>query len=103
MVEDISPSYYAAGNYRIRFTVTGRGFDNLPSDVVGTISFYNDDPLRFRYETGPNFYCTIISKSNSEIVLAAAGAVEHSALYLGAILSNDRETIFWINETRPLP
>jgi hypothetical protein len=46
---------------------------------------------------------TIESRTDNEITFAAGEAAEHVPLYLGAILSADRSTVYWVNNTRPLP
>lgn len=46
----------------------------------------------------------IRTKTNTEMELELGTMVEHGmSNYLGAIVSNDRETIYWVNDTKPLP
>lgn len=87
----------------MEFTVKGQNFFLLPVDIVGTISNDNDNPLQWKDLTQKEYYCRLVSKSDNELVFSAQGSTGHSALYLGAICSNDRETIYWTNVSRPLP
>lgn len=103
MVTEIIPTYYAAGEYRHRYTLRGEGFDTLPDDVVAVPSTFNDIPLANRDTTNPDVYMTIESRTPTEIVFSAAGTTYHGMAYIGGILSNDRTEVYWENTTRPLP
>lgn len=87
----------------MEFIVAGSGFDLLPNDIVATYSISNDDPLTGRYHMSTLYYCQLIYKSDNELIFESSDAAAHSALYLGAILSSDREAIYWLNESKPLP
>lgn len=103
MVTEISPTYYAAGRYKLRFVLRGAGFDAIPDDAVAVPSQYNDRPLVNRNVTDPDVLMVIESRTENEIVFSAAREANLHEGYLGSILSNDRETIYWVNETKPLP
>lgn len=45
----------------------------------------------------------IEERSATAITFAAEEASDHSALSIGAIVSADRQTVYWINDTKPLP
>lgn len=100
---EIVPTYYAEGVYKHRYTLKGRGFEIIPDDAVAVPSPYNDVPITNRYSDDPNVIMTIESRTPTEIVFAAANAVQHNAAYIGGILTADRETVIWENTTQPLP
>ena len=82
----------------------GRGFDLIPDDAVGTISAHNDDPLESRNSSTPTQIFEITAKSDTEMVISQATAASHRVpTYVGAILSKDRNIVFWENDTAPLP
>jgi hypothetical protein len=46
----------------------------------------------------------ITNKSNREMALRQRNEYTHSSpSYLGAIVSQDRQTIYWVNRTKPIP
>lgn len=82
----------------------GVNFDQIPSDAVGVMSEFNNDPLNRKDTTSPIYVLNIVEKTGNRMILRAGGSADHSTpFYLGAILSADRETIYWVNETKPLP
>lgn len=83
--------------------MTGSDFELLPDDVVGILSNHNEDPLEGRYWMNDNAYCSVVSKSENEIKLAAERSSSHEELYLGAIVSKDRTIVYWQNDSAPLP
>lgn len=73
-------------------------------DAIGVVAFANDTPLQNRYTESETRITNVTSVTNNVVTLEQAA--EHSLAspyYLGAIVSQDRETIYWVNETRPLP
>lgn len=102
-MDTITPNYYAAGNFKVEYIVTGSGFSALPSNVIAVSSNDNDNPLVGRYQTNPDIYAVMIERTDTMVRFAANSNLGHSALYLGAIVSNDREHIFYLNTSRPLP
>lgn len=65
---------------------------------------YNDNPLQFRYTTEGTQMYGIDSKTDTLMEMSQVITSQHGLnVYLGAILSADRETIYWINDTEPLP
>ena len=103
MVTEIAPPYYAIGTYNLNFTLRGTGFDGLPDDVVAVPMIRNDFPLELRYNDRPWNVMTMTRNSSTEVTFGNDVTETHSAISIGAILSNNRETIYWVNETRPLP
>lgn len=104
MVDEITPTYYASGVEQPSYTLTGSGFDWLPSDALGIRATSNDNPLEFINSGSLSLY-DITEKSDTRIVLARQGGVGPigSRGYLGAIVSNDRNIIYWVNDSQPLP
>lgn len=100
---EIVPTYYAAGVYKHRYTLRGEGFDTLPSDTIAVPSPFNVTPLANLDSDDPNVIMTIESRTPTEIVFAAAEAVQHNAAYIGGIVSNDRQVVYWVNDSQPLP
>lgn len=76
----------------------------LPVDAVGIFAAANDAPLQFLNATTDPFLYEINRLSDSEVVAVCKSPTGgHGANYLGAIVSADRATVYWVNETEPLP
>lgn len=104
MVAEINPNYYAGGVLNTGFNLMGSDFDVIPSDAVGLYARYNDNPLEFRYSLSPSLLYSITEKTNEAMSLESNNSeTTHGKNYLGAIVSNDRSTIYWVNNTKPLP
>ena len=98
------PTYYAEGERPSTFVLQGRGFDNIPNDAVGVYSDNNDDPLQNKDTTVAYRLFDVIEKSSTLMVMGhQVSTTVASPVYLGAILSSDRQTVYWINESKPLP
>lgn len=73
----------------------------LPADAVAVPMSNNDNPLQYRTVSAA---MTIVERTDNEITFAVANEGQHSTAFsIGAILSNDREEVYWINTNRPLP
>lgn len=82
----------------------GRGFRFLPSDAIGVYSTRNGEPLYNRYsENLANIGNVVIDTGAKMSVVMDKVHSYGSAHYLGGIVSRDRETVYWVNETAPLP
>ena len=81
----------------------GRNFNQLPVDAIAVPMIKNDWPLELRYNTSAANVMTMTRMSDTEVIFQARDEREHNPASIGAILSNDREKIYWINDTRPLP
>ena len=104
MVETISPNYYAADNPSDVYNLIGSGFEELPNDAVGILAISNDDPLGQRYAQSESLlYAINVVDDNTMTATCNEPTVHSGPNYLGAILSADRETIYWVNNTKPLP
>lgn len=82
----------------------GLGFGHLPVDAVGIYSADNNDPLHNQYATEVYRTFRITERTDTMMVLVANQSfVVRDPVYLSAILSSDRETVYWVNNTKPLP
>lgn len=87
----------------LRFEMTGRYFSFLPEGAVVVASSDNDNPLQERYSTSPYYALPITVIDDNHLVAEGVIVRYSSPRYAGAILSADREGIFYVNDTRPLP
>lgn len=100
----ITPTYYAAGVANPEYTIEGLGFGLIPEDAVGIAAGSNDDPTRSINTTYAGNLYEITDRGAGTMRLTQIDHNAHgSDTYLGCIVSADRQTIFWINNTRPLP
>lgn len=82
----------------------GHGFENIPTHALGIVSTRNTEPLINIRSTSAAEIIPIKTKTPTEITLGQESVHTHgSSTYLGAIVSQDRETIYWVNDTAPLP
>lgn len=64
----------------------------------------NTNPLQYRNSVQPYQVFDIVEKTDTYLKVKQRSVAQHSSNnYLGGLLSNDRETIYWTNETNPLP
>lgn len=83
----------------------GLGFDNIPDDALGILATDNNNPLE-RLNTDVRDYLFNITSKNNELLSLhqSYDTAPHTVnSYLGAIVSNDRSEIYWVNRTNPLP
>lgn len=100
----IEPTYYAAGNVKGDFTLSGVNFSLIPQDAVGILSGNNEAPELQRYSQSSTWLTTIEVLDDTHLLATQDSARPHSTpVYLGMIVSADRQTVFWINHTAPLP
>lgn len=99
----MSPSYYAEGNHRPVFEVAGHGLLSIPWDAVGVISNDNNDPLIFKDRLDSFIYTVLTGRSNERLDFIQPENHYYTSFYLGAIVSADRQTVYWVNRSRPLP
>lgn len=107
MVDGTSPTYheghYAEPSY-YEFGVYGKGLNLLPDDCVGILATDNDNPLENIESTAADRLEVLVSKTyNSAVFRYASQHWVNANLYLGAIVSADRSTIYWTNTSKPLP
>lgn len=105
MVSSVSPDYYARGGQTGDFVVEGSGLLSIPSGAIAVYSTNNDAPLEHRYDREPFRVFRIAERTDTHIVFSPEEVLVglSSNVYLGAIMSYDGETIYWENDTRPLP
>lgn len=104
VVDEIQPNYYAANVVVDNYVVVGRGFNLIPMDAVGIFANSNPAPLEFIETSSPDLLFDISEKTNTRMVLVSRSPIAHvKDSFLGGIVSNDRQTVFWTNDTRPLP
>ena len=88
----------------MQYEVTGSGFNSMPAQIVGIAASDNNNPLRHRYENFPAFLLYPIERSDTRLVLEARNTEQYnSRYYLGGIVSEDRETLYFVNNSNPLP
>ena len=85
-------------------SLRGVGFNNIPTDAVGIVAIDNSLPLQYRTTESPRLLLTIAEKSDTRVLMTQDEEQSHSlSSYLGAIVSADRRTVYWVNDTSPLP
>ena len=86
------------------FNVRGKGFQLIPDDALGLFSNNNNVPLEHLDDNRNQYLYYIAERSANELsFLCGDPTTAHGANYLAAIVSNDRETIYWVNDSKPLP
>lgn len=86
------------------FNLNGENFDEIPNDAVAVVATNNEEPLQFRYSTSAGNVMHVAQKTNTAMLIQYDELqTTGNAVYLGAILSRDRSTIYWVNKTKPLP
>ena len=104
VVDTIAPTYYAAEVLAPSFVLEGIHFSQIPSDAVGVLARDNSEPLWNRYEQADTLLYGIVVEDDGNLRAIAKQTAYHPyPCYLGAILSADRQTIYWVNNTQPLP
>ena len=100
----MTPAYYATGILADGFDLRGKHFYGLPSDAVGILSLQNNYPHSYRNTQDNTFVFDIVQRDNAAMRLEAREVGSHpQAVYLGCIVSADRQTIYWENTSKPLP
>lgn len=97
------PSYYAPGTYKRSGQLAGNGMTLIPSDAIVLFSSSNDAPLVWRYRQGAEYYAPINIVNDEEVQFESIEVQYAVPIYASAIVSEDRQTVYWINNTRPLP
>lgn len=77
---------------------------SIPNDAVGIYSANNEMPLQYRDTDVERLLFDITIVSDTELIATQRSTESHNANnYLGGIVSGDRSTIIWLNDTKPLP
>ena len=84
--------------------MTGEHFAQIPNNAVGLYAVSNDDPLASRYGDVDWYFYDIVENTGTSMRLVSRNAFGHAvANYLGGIVSADRQIVYWVNNSRPLP
>lgn len=75
----------------------------MPVDVLGLMATNNDAPLANLNDDRALMKASVTVVSDIEVILNNGTHTFSADNYLGCIVSADRQTIYWVNETRPLP
>lgn len=76
----------------------------MPDDAWGLISDDNDEPLKYQGVSDNNYRFIVKSKDAHAMRFEQFyGSLSLGASYFSAILSADRQTVLWVNNTRPIP
>lgn len=87
-----------------QFELNGTGFALIPNDALGVLSTDNEQPLMNINATRGNLLFEIVERDRHTMVVRQVEESTHaSSCYLGAIVSKDRQTVYWVNETKPMP
>ena len=104
MVFSVEPNYYAKGQQSGGFVLIGENLDTIPSDAIGVYSDNNNIPLQHRYDREPYRVFKIIEQTQNKLTLHPKETTTLlGSVYLGGIVSLDGKTVYWENNTRPLP
>lgn len=86
------------------YILFGSGFSGIPDNAVGILARANDNPLEFIETDNPINLFSISQKTDTQLTMSPVQLITHTIdSYLGAIVSEDRQTIYWVNDTNPLP
>lgn len=105
VVYEVRPSYYAGGPQTPSFELVGWNFNSLPVDAVGTLAFNNASPLSYRTTTNASRVFRVEVVDNTRARALVSDWREHDypgAFFLGCIVSNNREQLYWVNNSSPL-
>lgn len=101
---EISPNYYAPGEAVERYVLMGHNLELIPSDAIGLYARLNNAPLEYINTTDPEAIMDIEVRTDTTISVRPRLVSSHTINnYLGAIVSADRQTVYWVNDTEPLP
>lgn len=102
-MDEINPSYYAEGGVILRFELIGRGFHNVPNEAIAIAAIDNDNPLELLNNTSAWNIMSIVEREENSLKFESTIETTNVQHYLGAIVSPDRQTIYWVNNSKPLP
>ena len=100
-VDAVTPTYYdiVYTTIRYHFDVEGSWLTNLPDDARGWFSASNDTPM-MGIQNG--WSIRLVEKSFNHAKFEVNERFQRK-VYLGCITSADGETVYWVNNTQPLP
>lgn len=101
---EITPTYYAGSQTTGDFILHGKGFLHIPDSAVGVVAISNGRPLQFRRTIQDFMLYRISNLTDTDLTLSPiVSTTFEGPVYIGGILSSDRETLYWLNDTEPLP
>ena len=103
-VSSVTPAYFAVDEDLGRVTVLGEGFSEIESGALAWVSQDNNNPLQFYDQEADVYKYDVEVVSDNELLLIpkhSSRAVRNT--YIGVIASPDREKVYWLNNTNPLP
>lgn len=84
------------------YELHGKEFNLIEEGSLGVIAYDNSNPLLYKDSTLAWELFTILEKTDTYMRLSMNAPVEVNS-YLGAIVSQDRSIVYWVNDTKPLP
>lgn len=75
----------------------------IPEGAIVIYSSHNDEPLMWRYRQDAAYSAPIEVVNDNMIQFEGIEVQFAVPVYVGAILSANRQTIYWVNNTQPLP
>lgn len=106
MVNEITPPYYAELAYqKAEFNLRGKHFDLIPNDAIGVLARENGNPTELVNTSSAVYLLEVMNRIDDTDVTFEQGEIHNlsTPVYLGAIVSLDRQTIYWVNRSQPLP
>lgn len=80
----------------------GHGFNNIPNDAIATMAFHGNNIDVYRHSESPDVLWVIVSKTDNEMLLRQMQSKTYNyGNFIGCIVSNDRETLYWLNHNPP--
>ena len=98
MIDEVSPSHYAAAQPQLEFRIKGHNLDLIPLEAFGVIAYENGNPMQ--YENNSFFHATIVSRTDEEMIIRRDNADSFQECYLGGI--SDGVVRYWVNNSSPL-
>lgn len=75
----------------------------VPDDALLVVSNNNDNPLAF-IDGAARYFYPITSRTDSSIVFSLSTSNSFGEdMYGAAIVSQDKQTVYWENKSKPLP
>jgi hypothetical protein len=75
----------------------------IPEDAVGIPAADNENPTELINTQYPDLVGILTERSDTMLKFTSSQSSTHGASYLGCIVSADRQTIYWVNNSKPLP
>lgn len=103
-MEEITPPFYANEEIVSEYTLRGAGFSSIPEDAVGLYSSDNANPLeRLNTDSQSLLFSVVVDDDTTLRAICMQPSKHYRDNYLGAIVSADRQHVYWVNDAEPLP